>query len=96
MSGEEQVRPPGKADPFAKSRAFVAACEMPSRVKHRPDRSKPFDLADSKVIIWLILEPEIQQWLFERFKAAGAITYDRITKTWGGNSVGLPLMKERK
>ena len=69
---------------------------MSSPVKHRPDRFKPFHLADSEVITWLILEPEIQQWLFERFNVAGAITYDRITKTWGGNSVGLPLAKEKK
>ncbi|HEY5743166.1 MAG TPA: hypothetical protein VIS99_11555 [Terrimicrobiaceae bacterium] len=31
-----------------------------------------------------------------RANVSKAITYDRIAKTWGGDSVGLPLTKERK
>ena len=54
MSGEEQVRPPGKADAFAKSRAFAAAGQMPQGLKHWPDPAKPFDIFDSEVVQWQI------------------------------------------
>ena len=38
-------------------------------MRHWPDRGQPFDIAKSKVVQWLISQPEIQDWLFQRLNS---------------------------
>ena len=63
-------------DPFIRSRAFFAACKMPSGLKNWPYNSKPYDFMDSEVIAWLIAQPEIREWVFEQFQMSGALIYN--------------------
>ena len=54
-----------------------------------PDRGQPFDIAKSEVVGWLISQPEIQDWLFERLKESQAIVFDAATRTWSGHPAAL-------
>jgi hypothetical protein len=75
--------------PFMRSEAFAAACRMPPGLKLYPaDR---FDSSKSEVVAWLIAQPEIQQWVFEQFQISGALVYDWVRGTWGGNSTATTI-----
>lgn len=37
---------------------------------------RPFSIADSEVVRWLISQPDIQQWLFDKAKWSGRIIYE--------------------
>ena len=70
---------------FTDTKLFRTACLMPGGKSHWPDRGQPFDIAKSEVVQWLISQPKIQDWLFERLKESQAIVFDAATKTWSGN-----------
>jgi hypothetical protein len=56
------------------SPAFKAAARMP--LLDHFHRGRPFDIAESDVVAWLIAQPEIQQETFNWCKLNGAIVYD--------------------
>jgi hypothetical protein len=60
-------------------------------LRHWPDRSKPFDTANSEVCQWLAgIEPRVPtDRLFEQVKSAGAIIFDQSTGTWRGCYFGV-------
>ena len=63
--------------------------KMP-RLRHKIS-GEPFDIMKSEVVDWIVQQPEIRQWLFDKVadKTAGKndlmlITYDPISGTWQG------------
>ena len=65
---------------------------MPGRLRHWPDLGQPFDIAKSEVVQWLISQPEIQDWLFQRLNQSQAIVFDAATKTWSGNRAATAIV----
>jgi hypothetical protein len=61
------------------------ASHMPA-LSHWPDRSKPFDYQDSDVCHWLLSQPGVKQWLFDKARNMGAIVFQPETETWVGKS----------
>lgn len=66
-----------------KRKELQIAKEMP-RLKHWPDKSRPFSRERSEVIQWLIRQPEIQQLIFALAHENKLIRYDSATETWVG------------
>ena len=54
---------------FTDTKLFRTACLMPGGLQHWPRSGQPFDIAKSEVVAWLIIQPEIQDWLFEKLKS---------------------------
>jgi hypothetical protein len=54
--------------------ALEVARTMPLLDHYRPGEA--FNISRSQAVRWLCSQPEIQQGLFNHFKAAGAIVYD--------------------
>lgn len=64
-----------------KTNKFDVAKKMPP-LRHRlPGR--PFSVAGSEVVQWLISQPIIQQYVFDR-AAESVLVYDEETGTWRG------------
>jgi hypothetical protein len=63
--------------------SLQVAADMPFR-SHWPDLSKPFHPSRSQVIQWLLAQPSIQQWVFEKAKRHGFIAYHRSRGQWAG------------
>jgi SAM-dependent methyltransferase len=55
---------------------------MPSGLKHQPGET--FDWSKSEVIQWLIAQPAVQAYIFNKVKGSGAIEYDPESKAWRG------------
>lgn len=55
---------------------------MPSGLRHTVGES--FDVMTSEVIEWLVQQPELRNYLFEKVRMAGAIEFDVATGTWAG------------
>src|SRR4051812_49218255 len=49
------------------------------RLKHHPDKSKPFDHQKSEVVQWLSKQPEFWVWSFAQLQSAKAIVFDPAT-----------------
>ena len=81
---------------FTDTQLFRTACLMPGGMQHWPDRGQPFDIAKSEVVAWLISQPEIQDWLFERLKESQAIVFDAATKTWSGNPAATAIARGQR
>ena len=65
----------------ARSKKLNTARNMPPLVHSIPGIN--FDIKDSKVVQWLIQQPDIQQMVFEKVKNC-EIVYDPKTSTWKG------------
>jgi hypothetical protein len=61
--------------------ALEVASNMPPLAHFTP---MGFDIMRSQAVAWLIKQPEIRQWLWNRLRDTGVITYDVETKTWRG------------
>ena len=59
------------------------ASKMPPRYHTLPNRK--FDIFESEVIKWLLAQPEILQYLFN--KAKEYCVYDPVTGKWRGKDV---------
>ena len=71
---------------FKYSKAFHKVCLMPKNLAHWPDRSQPFDPSKSEVVAWLVAQPEIQNYLFDKCHNSGAICFDSESQTWRGSA----------
>lgn len=71
------------ANRFRDSKAFKVGCSMPTGLNHKPNEN--FDWAESEVVAWLIEQPEIQSYIFDKMKDAAAIIYNPETGTWQGS-----------
>jgi len=60
----------------------VVVAKMPSLVHW--DRNQPFDIMKSEVVEWLIKQPDVRQFLFDRVKGTGMITFDEKLGKWRG------------
>jgi hypothetical protein len=58
-----------------KSQKVAAIAKMP-RLSHFPNKLAPFDISNSEVVQWLLAQPEIQLWIFNRAKDSRAIRFD--------------------
>lgn len=75
-----------KAASFRTSKAFAVASKMPSGLHHSfPDQ--PFNIEESEVIHWLLSQPDVLNYLFQKVKDSDAIVYDSKSKTWHGKDV---------
>ena len=54
---------------------------MPS-LSHNP--SFPFDIGKSEVVKYLIQQPDVQQWLFDKVRNKGWIVFDPANLKWHG------------
>ena len=73
---------------------------MPPLRHKLPD--EPFDIMKSEVVDWIVAQPEIRQWIFDKvastnkrgFVSAGnmrcLIAYNRATGTWQGSDYQEP------
>lgn len=68
---------------FQETPAFLAGCGMPRELRHRK-RGRPFDPRASEVFRWIAGQPELMQFVFDHLRYAGAIRFDRVTRTWRG------------
>ncbi len=64
---------------------FDKIASMPPLIHSMPDA--PFDINQSQVVKWLIADPEIKQWLFNKAKETERIRFDPATKLWSGIGV---------
>lgn len=55
---------------------------MPPLFHKQP--GKDFSLDDSEVLAWIMSQPEVMEYIFDRYNSKGAIEYDRETGTWMG------------
>lgn len=49
---------------------------------------EPFDIRKSEVVQWLVRQPEILQYIFDRAHDTGSIVYDPETERWCGADYG--------
>lgn len=69
---------------FKDSQAFATACTMPSGLKHQPEAE--FDWHKSEVVDWLLNQPEVRKYFFDKCNTAGAIVFDQESGTWKGKA----------
>ena len=67
----------------AKSRCtrFDGSTRMPP-LRHQPGTE--FSWTDSEVVAWLVAQPEIRRYVFDRCRTRGLIVFDPETRTWRG------------
>lgn len=65
----------------AVSKQFQVVKQMPP-LKHK--KSSPFDIMESDVCKWLMFQPEILQYIFNRINNSGFIKFNPDTGTWQG------------
>jgi hypothetical protein len=68
---------------FQDSKAFQAACKMPPGKRHHA-AGEDYRVASSEVVAWLIQQPEILQYVFNKIAHSGAIRFDPSSGTWRG------------
>lgn len=51
---------------------------------HHSVPDSEFDIRKSEVVMWLVREPEVLQWLFNSVMNKKAIVYDPESGTWKG------------
>ena len=64
-----------------KSTKLMIARKMPPLYHSIP--GMPFNIQNSQVVQWLISQPEILQYLFDKV-APDHLVYDSVTKKWEG------------
>lgn len=69
-----------------KSKLLEVAKKMPPLYHTLP--GEEFDIYKSEAVKWLVSQPEIMQYVFQRIGSAGGggkfITYDKTTGKWQG------------
>lgn len=45
---------------------------------------QPFDISKSEAAAWIVSQPDILQYVFDRAKSAGLIAFDPDTRLWTG------------
>ena len=69
---------------FRRSKAHKLARTMPAGLVHKwPGQA--YDIERSQVIRWLVSQPQLQAYLFERMATGGAIVFDAETGIWRGS-----------
>lgn len=68
--------------PRKKSKQLNVAKQMP-RLRHRIP-GEEYDNKKSEVINWIVSQPEIRQWLFDKLKSYGYIAYLKEPGQWVG------------
>lgn len=69
---------------FRRSKAHRLARAMPSGLIHKKP-GEDYSIERSEVIRWLVSQPQLQAYLFERMSTTGAIVFDAETRTWRGS-----------
>jgi hypothetical protein len=64
------------------TKAFKAAAKMPPLYHQMPNQE--FDYAKSEVIDWLCEQSEIRRAMFDYYRSALCIVFDKETGTWKG------------
>jgi len=72
-----------KKNGVMKSRFMVCASKMPGK-DHWPDRSVEFDYRNSEVVKWLLDQPDVWCWMFQKAHDMGVIVFDSESKKWHG------------
>lgn len=67
-------------------RLMLASKNMPPLYHSLPGQS--FDIQKSEVIKWLISNPEVLQYLFDKVNKSGFIIYNPKTQKWQGKDYG--------
>lgn len=67
---------------FQNSKPFNAISKMPPGQHHQP--FDQFAWPASEVVLWLINQPDVMQYIFTKAKASGAIIFDQESGTWHG------------
>jgi hypothetical protein len=67
---------------FKDSKAYAVAREMPP-LKHSVP-GKEFNIMESEVAAWLIQQPEIRDYIWDRIRESKAIIFDSVSGTWCG------------
>lgn len=65
-----------------KTKSFSTVRKMPELRHSIPGES--FDVRNSEVCRWLMQQPEIMQYVFDKVNYSGDIVYDRARGTWKG------------
>lgn len=58
-------------------------------LRHSVD-GQPFDINQSAVMNWILSQPDIKQWIFDKVKSSERIAYDASTRCWRGVERGKP------
>lgn len=67
---------------FKNSKLYEAAKSMPPLYHKLP--GEDFDIRKSRVIWWLVKQPELLEYVWNRIKQSGAVKYDSQTGKWQG------------
>lgn len=57
-------------------------------------QGEPFDIMKSELVAWMVMQPEVRQWLYDEFvdtargKHSGFFRYDKKTGKWQGYDYG--------
>lgn len=70
------------------NKALREACSRMPALRHWPDQSKPFDIADSEVARWLAAQPDVLQAIYQKANELKLIQFDADTRTWRGKAHG--------
>ena len=73
--------PEKQANCFKQSKAYQCMCQMPS-LRHTV--GEEFDIETSEAVQWLLAQPEIKQYVFNKANVSGAIIYDPESGSWSG------------
>lgn len=67
---------------FKNSKLYETAKSMPPLYHKLP--SEDFDIRKSRVLWWLVKQPELLEYVWNRIKQSGAVKYDPQTGKWQG------------
>jgi len=66
-----------------KTTRFDCAAKMPY-LRHSSPAGQPFSCMNSEVAAWLVAQPDIRQFVFDRCKDKGLIVFNKATGMWHG------------
>ncbi len=67
---------------FKNSKLYETAKNMPPLYHKLP--GEDFDIRKSRVLWWLLKQPELLEYVWNRIKQSGAVQYDPQTGKWQG------------
>ena len=67
---------------FKNSKLYDVVKSMPPLYHKLPDEE--FDIRKSRVIWWLVKQPELLEYVWNRIKQSGAVQYNPQTGKWQG------------
>ncbi len=62
---------------------ILDCCKTMPRLRHKLP-GEDFDIRKSEVVAWLVSQPSIRQFVFNRVAQRGLIVFDRESGTWQG------------